>query len=80
MRMNIIKSSLSTVTWIWICALVKLHLFSVLSYLEFIFSTNYTVHSESKYPSGQGNGEGLWRSGFNLLVNHKFPVDLEKTT
>lgn len=49
---NVIKSFVSTVTWVWVCALVKLHLFSVLSYLEFSSSTNCTAHRERKYPSG----------------------------
>lgn len=49
---NIIKSSVSTITWDWVCVSMKLHLSSVLSYLEFTSSTNSAVHWERKYPSG----------------------------
>lgn len=45
------RSSLSIVAWVWVCALVKLHLFDVFSYLEFTFSTNCAVFWERKYPS-----------------------------
>lgn len=48
-----IGSSLSIIAWVWVwvCALMKLHLFDVFSYLEFTFSTNCAVFWEMKYPS-----------------------------
>lgn len=45
---NFIKSSVATVTWDWACPLVKLRLFSVLSYLEF-------TSSETILCIGRGN-------------------------
>lgn len=50
-KVSTMRSSLSIVAWVWVCALVKLHLFDVFSYLEFTFSTNCAVFWERKYPS-----------------------------
>lgn len=46
-----IRSSLSIVAWVWVCALGNLHLFDIFHYLEFTFSTNCAVFWERKYPS-----------------------------
>ena len=50
-KVSTMRSSLSIVAWVWVCALVKLHLFDVFSYLEFTFSTNCAVFGERKCPS-----------------------------
>lgn len=50
-KVSTMRSSLSIVAWVWVCALVKLHLFDVFSYLEFTFSTNCAVFWERKCPS-----------------------------
>lgn len=50
-KVSTMRSSLSIVAWVWVCALVKLHLFDVFSYLEFTFSANCVVFWERKYPS-----------------------------